>query len=218
MASVAITRFFCRAQIPIAPPARPRATSRGFVPWRLSDAGPQPRCSRPRPSSAGIRNPSQTRTCGVCSARSASLSMTGQQRVSPARRSRATLADKVVRNYCAFSNTSVARPILPSKLAWGCHPVEKCKRLPSRLKKRICSVPFHTPFHELSTRTIILSPSVRYKPVYANMVLRRAARSSSFSGAFQFSASATTIKRLPGVKIINPIGFVPNNGRFRLPS
>ena len=55
---VAITRFFCRAQIPIAPPARPRATSRGFVPWRLSDAGPQPRCSRPRPSSAGIRNPS----------------------------------------------------------------------------------------------------------------------------------------------------------------
>src|ERR1039457_2407120 len=38
--SVAITHLFSRAQIPIAPAARPRATSRGFLPWRLSDAGP----------------------------------------------------------------------------------------------------------------------------------------------------------------------------------
>jgi len=57
MASAAITHLVCRAQIPIAPAARPRATSRGFLPWRLSDAGPKPRCPRPRPSSAGIRNP-----------------------------------------------------------------------------------------------------------------------------------------------------------------
>ena len=62
MASAAITHLVCRAQIPIAPAARPRATSRGFLPWRLSDAGPKPRCPRPRPSSAGIRNPSQKRT------------------------------------------------------------------------------------------------------------------------------------------------------------
>jgi hypothetical protein len=28
-----------------------------FLPWRLSDAGPKPWCSRPRASQAGIRNP-----------------------------------------------------------------------------------------------------------------------------------------------------------------
>ena len=37
----------------------PRIPSRGFLHWRLSDAGPKPRCSPRRPSSAGIRNPSQ---------------------------------------------------------------------------------------------------------------------------------------------------------------
>jgi hypothetical protein len=62
MASIAITHRACRAQIPIAPAARPPATSRGFLPWRLSDAGPKPRRSRPRPSQAGIRNPSQEET------------------------------------------------------------------------------------------------------------------------------------------------------------
>ena len=49
-----------RRQIPIASAAPPRLTHRGFLPWRLSDAG---RPSKPqRPRAAGIRNPSQQRT------------------------------------------------------------------------------------------------------------------------------------------------------------
>ena len=40
----------------------PRIPSRSFLHWRLSDAGPKPRCSPRRPSLAGIRNPSQLRT------------------------------------------------------------------------------------------------------------------------------------------------------------
>src|SRR4249920_2457536 len=59
MASVAITRLFCRAQISIAPPARPRATSRGFVPWRLSAAGPSlgvPGPVRHRPASETLHS------------------------------------------------------------------------------------------------------------------------------------------------------------------
>jgi len=40
MASIAITHRTCHAQISIAPAARPPATSRGFLPWRLSDARP----------------------------------------------------------------------------------------------------------------------------------------------------------------------------------
>jgi hypothetical protein len=38
-----------------------RIHSRDFLPWRFSNAGPQPRSSRRRPSSAGIRKPSQQR-------------------------------------------------------------------------------------------------------------------------------------------------------------
>ena len=37
---VASARLFCRAQIAIVRAARPRATSRGFVLWCFSDAGP----------------------------------------------------------------------------------------------------------------------------------------------------------------------------------
>jgi hypothetical protein len=64
LGSAAITQLFCRAQIPIAPAVRPPDTSRGFPPWRVSDAGPKSRRSPPRPSSAGIRNPSQTEPPG----------------------------------------------------------------------------------------------------------------------------------------------------------
>jgi hypothetical protein len=39
-----------------------RIHSRDFLPWRFSNAGPQPRSSRRRPSSAGIRKPSQHQT------------------------------------------------------------------------------------------------------------------------------------------------------------
>jgi hypothetical protein len=42
-----------------------RIHSRGFFLWRLSDAGPKPPSSAHRPSSAGIRNPSQNRTLAV---------------------------------------------------------------------------------------------------------------------------------------------------------
>ena len=49
----------CGAQIPIAPAAPPHLHHRGFVPWRLSDAGR--RCCT-RPWAAGIRNPSQSET------------------------------------------------------------------------------------------------------------------------------------------------------------
>src|ERR1019366_8930467 len=42
-----------------------RIHSRDFLPWRFSNAGPQPRSSRRRPSSAGIRKPSQNRKLGA---------------------------------------------------------------------------------------------------------------------------------------------------------
>ena len=71
MASVAITHLVCRAQIPIAPAAPPPATSRGFLPCRLSDAGPKPRCWQHRPSVTGIRNPQQTRKSGHATGKSA---------------------------------------------------------------------------------------------------------------------------------------------------
>ena len=49
-------------EIPIAVDARPRHTSRGFLLWRFAYAGP--RCSPRHHHGAGIRKPSQKRTCG----------------------------------------------------------------------------------------------------------------------------------------------------------
>ena len=54
-------------QIPIAPrrPQLLRTSDRGFLPWRLSDAGPR---AQPHPRDrTGIRNPSQQRTCELVS-------------------------------------------------------------------------------------------------------------------------------------------------------
>jgi hypothetical protein len=48
------------AQIPIAPAARPTSLTRGFLPWRLSDAGRRTR--RVAPHAAGIRNPCMGRS------------------------------------------------------------------------------------------------------------------------------------------------------------
>ena len=47
-------------QIPIAPAARPTSLTRGFLPWRLSDAGRRTR--RVAPHAAGIRNPCMGRS------------------------------------------------------------------------------------------------------------------------------------------------------------
>jgi hypothetical protein len=66
MASIAITHRACRAQIPIAPAARPPATSRGFLPWRLSDAGPSlggRGTVRQQPASETLHNRRQASEC-----------------------------------------------------------------------------------------------------------------------------------------------------------
>src|SRR5262249_34453045 len=55
--SYSTTRSIGGTQIPIARDEPPRLPSRGFLPWRFSDAG-RP-CARHRPSAAGIRKPSQ---------------------------------------------------------------------------------------------------------------------------------------------------------------
>jgi hypothetical protein len=50
-----LPRIIRAAQIPIAQAAPPSSTSRGFLPWRFSDAGR--RSMRHRPSPAGVRKP-----------------------------------------------------------------------------------------------------------------------------------------------------------------
>ena len=59
IALVALAQLTDRAQIPIAPTPRPRPTSRGFLPWRFSYAGP--RCMWRCRHGAGIRKPSHER-------------------------------------------------------------------------------------------------------------------------------------------------------------
>jgi len=57
--SNSIGQLACGAQIPIEPAAPFPPTMRGFLPWRLSDAGP---VHAAPPSWAGIRNPSHKAT------------------------------------------------------------------------------------------------------------------------------------------------------------
>jgi hypothetical protein len=57
-----------------------RIHSRGFFLWRLSDAGPKPPSSAHRPSSAGIRNPSQKQTHALQQMASYSINSSARSR------------------------------------------------------------------------------------------------------------------------------------------